>query len=153
MAIPVQCGSCGANHHVQDDMAGKQARCNCGSVLTIPATNFAAPAAPVAAAGQINLNCPGCGAGHAVAASMTGQQARCTCGSVLSIPAAGAAAPQDDIWSDTIGGIGGASAAGDEYQMAPAEPNPLGNSQFSEANASVRSRPRSPEPSHRIRAA
>jgi hypothetical protein len=50
---------------------------------------------------------------------MAGQQARCTCGAVLSIPAAGAVsnAPQDDIWSDTIGGIGG--TANDEYQVAP----------------------------------
>ena len=49
MAITFNCAQCGKSYTLDDSLAGKQAKCSCGTEMTVPAPS-AVPAAPVAAA-------------------------------------------------------------------------------------------------------
>ena len=50
MAITFNCTQCGKSYTIDDSLAGKQAKCSCGTEMTVPAPSAApaAPAAPVA---------------------------------------------------------------------------------------------------------
>jgi len=63
-------------HQADDTMAGTQAKCRCGYVLTIPqkASDFA------------EVTCPACGKHHRAAEAMFGTVAECPCGTSLQIP-------------------------------------------------------------------
>lgn len=131
MPISVTCPSCGKNHQVQDAMAGMQARCNCGHVITVP---FAAAAAgpsqtPVAPATPITVFCPSCGQMHNADPQLAGSQAQCPCGSVITIPSGPAGG--DDLFAPgtLAGGAAASSASGsigadDEYNLAPEDNRP-----------------------------
>ena len=49
MAITFNCTQCGKSYTIDDSLAGKQAKCSCGTQMTVPAPS-PAPAAPVAPA-------------------------------------------------------------------------------------------------------
>jgi hypothetical protein len=49
MAITFNCAQCGKSYTLDDSLAGKQAKCSCGTEMTVPAPS-ATPAAPVPAA-------------------------------------------------------------------------------------------------------
>jgi hypothetical protein len=61
MAITFNCAQCGKSYTLDDSLAGKQAKCSCGTQMTVPAPSAApvpppiAPAAPASpfAAGQL----------------------------------------------------------------------------------------------------
>jgi hypothetical protein len=42
MAIVVQCVHCGQRYRLSDDLAGKQAKCKCGQILSVPGAAAAA---------------------------------------------------------------------------------------------------------------
>jgi len=63
-------------HQADDAMAGTQAKCRCGSVLTIPQK----------AQDSVEVSCPGCGTRHRAAEAMFGTVAKCPCGTPLQIP-------------------------------------------------------------------
>ena len=50
MPISITCPSCNARFELRDDMAGKKTRCECGTMLDIPATQNSATADPLASA-------------------------------------------------------------------------------------------------------
>ncbi len=94
MTISVRCPHCGVVHEVGDHMAGTQAKCACGGVLTVPAVSqpqqTRAPQQPsptTQAPSKINLQCPKCGQKHQADRSMAGTAAKCSCGTILKIPA------------------------------------------------------------------
>ena len=82
MAISVQCPQCYVRHHVDDLMAGTQAKCNCGAVVSIPASQ-------PATCSTIRVQCGSCRREHQATHSMAGKAARCGCGAVLQVPMAG----------------------------------------------------------------
>ena len=47
MAITFNCAQCGKSYTLDDSLAGKQAKCSCGTEMTVPAPS-AAPAPPAA---------------------------------------------------------------------------------------------------------
>jgi len=52
MSIEFSCPRCGRRHQGPDHLAGKQARCGCGNVLSVPAAAVAAPAPQFVSAGM-----------------------------------------------------------------------------------------------------
>lgn len=84
MTVSLQCPGCGTRHSASDSMAGKKAKCNCGTVLMVPpAPVSTSPESP------ITVQCSGCGTTHNVGASMAGKAARCKCGAVVQVPQLG----------------------------------------------------------------
>ncbi len=56
MAITFNCTQCGKSYTIDDSLAGKQAKCSCGTEMTVPAPSAApaAPAAPVVPAAPLS---------------------------------------------------------------------------------------------------
>lgn len=75
MSIAVKCPQCQKEHHVDDSMAGTQAKCGCGHVLTVPhnSQRFA------------EITCPSCGQRFRADESMFGTSVECSCGGVMRI--------------------------------------------------------------------
>lgn len=102
MPINIVCPQCQARHQVADQMAGQQARCRCGHVLSIPASpSQATPPRPAAAPASgtaarpgavISFQCPKCKRLHQAQPQLAGSAARCSCGTVVRVPGAPAAA-------------------------------------------------------------
>ena len=46
MAITFNCAQCGKSYTLDDSLAGKQAKCSCGTEMTVPAPSAPAPPAP-----------------------------------------------------------------------------------------------------------
>lgn len=75
-------------------MAGTQAKCNCGGILTVPAATKpqqpraqTQPSQTAAPSSKIIIQCPKCGQKHQIDRSMAGTTAKCNCGAILQIPA------------------------------------------------------------------
>ena len=58
MAITFNCTQCGKSYTIDDSLAGKQAKCSCGTEMTVPAPS-AAPAAPAAPLSPFAAPAPG----------------------------------------------------------------------------------------------
>lgn len=86
MTITFKCGQCGVQHKTGDEMAGKRARCKCGTIVDVPSPRKSAPSSTA-------VTCGGCGKQHATTAAMAGKRAQCDCGAIINIPAASTSQP------------------------------------------------------------
>jgi len=91
-------------------MGGKNARCDCGTVLTIPR-----PQTQQAVEPTLIATCSRCLKNHEVPESMAGRSARCECGAVLKIPV-----PGPDM-SQMLEGLADVQSSGQPQQKAKSE--------------------------------
>ena len=87
----VQCPSCSKVFPVTAKVAGRQAKCGCGTVLQMPKMNSEASSSAVAQ--KIEMTCDSCSRRLSVPASAVGKQVQCPCGVKSLVPNA-SAAPQ-----------------------------------------------------------
>ncbi len=59
MAITFNCSQCGKSYTLDDSLAGKQAKCSCGTEMTVPAPSAAPPVPPAAPASPFAAPAPG----------------------------------------------------------------------------------------------
>ena len=59
MAITFNCSQCGKSYTLDDSLAGKQAKCSCGTEMTVPAPSAAPPVPPAALAAPFAAPAPG----------------------------------------------------------------------------------------------
>lgn len=104
MPIPLTCPSCQLQLRVQDENAGRKARCKCGAIFKVPAAGAAisiaksesettpasAGRSQTDAAGEpITIQCPNCSQSLRAPASAAGKAVRCRCGKTITVPPAG----------------------------------------------------------------
>lgn len=80
MTLFVNCPHCGASHQAPPAMAGQQAQCRCGRVLTVPGSDW-----PL----QLQVSCDHCGQQFLAEPTLAGQQLACSCGQLLTAPSPG----------------------------------------------------------------
>ena len=113
----VQCPSCSKVIPVTPEIAGRKAKCNCGTVLQIPQLSSAAPVgAGVAAPQTIEIACTSCQRRLSVPANAAGKKVKCPCGVATAVPNAGSAPPAPIPANDPFG-----MPANDNPFAAPAD--------------------------------
>ena len=89
----VQCPKCSKVIPVTAALAGRKAKCGCGTVLKMPQLSPQAAPAPAAVAQKIEISCSSCNRRLSVPGTAAGKLVKCPCGAKSSVPKAGAAPP------------------------------------------------------------
>ena len=116
----VQCPSCSHVIPVTPKIAGRKAKCNCGTVLQIPQLSSDIPVGVgVSAPPSIEIVCTSCQRRLSVPGSAAGKKVKCPCGVVTAVASAGSAAPTPMPSNDPFG-----MPENDPFGM-PADENPF----------------------------
>ena len=116
----VQCPSCSKVIPVTPKIAGRKAKCNCGTVLQIPQLTSDMPVGVgVSAPPSIEIVCTSCQRRLSVPGSAAGKKVKCPCGVATPVPNAGSAPPAPMPTNDPFG-----MPADDPFGM-PADDNPF----------------------------
>ena len=116
----VQCPSCSKVIPVTPKIAGRKAKCNCGTVLQIPQLSSDIPVGVgVSAPPSIEIVCTSCQRRLSVPGSAAGKKVKCPCGTATAVPRAGAAPPAPMPANDPFG-----MPADDPFGM-PADNDPF----------------------------
>ena len=116
----VQCPSCSKVIPVTPKIAGRKAKCNCGTVLQIPQLSSDIPVGVgVSAPPSIEIVCTSCQRRLSVPGSAAGKKVKCPCGVATPVPNAGSAPPAPMPTNDPFG-----MPADDPFGM-PADDNPF----------------------------
>ena len=116
----VQRPSCSIVIPVTPKIAGRKAKCNCGTVLQIPQLSSGIPVGVGVSAPQpIEMVCTSCRRRLSVPGSAAGKKVKCPCGVATAVPSAGAAPPAPMPSNDPFG-----MAADDPFGM-PADNDPF----------------------------
>ena len=116
----VQCPSCSHVIPVTPKIAGRKAKCNCGTVLQIPQLSSDMPVGVgVSAPPSIEIVCTSCQRRLSVPGSAAGKKVKCPCGVATAVPNAGSAPPAPMPTNDPFG-----MPADDPFGM-PADDNPF----------------------------
>ena len=116
----VQCPSCSHVIPVTPKIAGRKAKCNCGTVLQIPQLSSDIPVGVgVSAPPSIEIVCTSCQRRLSVPGSAAGKKVKCPCGTATAVPRAGAAPPAPMPANDPFG-----MPADDPFGM-PADNDPF----------------------------
>ena len=126
----VQCPNCSKVFPVTAKVAGRKAKCGCGTVLQMPQLDQAAPAA----AGQnIEMSCGSCSRRLSVPANAVGKMVKCPCGEQTSVPGPGAAQPANPFAAQAGGGND--PFADDSYGSSGGANYDYGNDPFDSAGS------------------
>ena len=113
----VQCPSCSKVIPVTPKIAGRKAKCNCGTVLQIPQLSSDIPVGVgVSAPPSIEIVCTSCQRRLSVPGSAAGKKVKCPCGVATPVPNAGSAPPAPMSTNDPF-----AMPADDNPFAAPAD--------------------------------
>ena len=116
----VQCPSCSKVIPVTPEIAGRKAKCNCGTTLQIPQLSSEVPVGVGVSAPQpIEIVCTSCQRRLSVPGSAAGKKVKCPCGVATAVPNAGSAPPAPIPANDPFG-----MPANDPFGM-PADDNPF----------------------------
>lgn len=100
----VQCPSCSKVIPVTPKIAGRKAKCNCGTVLQIPQLSSDIPVGVgVSAPPSIEIVCTSCQRRLSVPGSAAGKKVKCPCGVATPVPNAGSAPPAPMSTNDPFG--------------------------------------------------
>ena len=100
----VQCPSCSKVIPVTPKIAGRKAKCNCGTVLQIPQLSSDIPVGVgVSAPPSIEIVCTSCQRRLSVPGSAAGKKVKCPCGTATAVTRAGAAPPAPMPANDPFG--------------------------------------------------
>jgi hypothetical protein len=81
MSIPFACPTCSHTHTADESLAGKKARCRCGTILDIPFPN-----ASPSPSDRAVVQCTACSKKLSYPTAQAGKLARCGCGQTIRLP-------------------------------------------------------------------